>query len=153
MPHRSAQLTHRASPKMRPLQRLIGTWLTQGLTLSPSGEDADAFTFVDQYHWLPGGHFISHAVTGELGTTPLRGLEIIGYEGAALRATSYDSLGIVTHYTARLAGRDWSMTGTHERFKGRFSTDSRELQGRWERRTRTGPWRPVMQVVLTRVGD
>jgi hypothetical protein len=83
----------------------------------------------------------------------LRGLEIIGYEGAVLRATSYDSLGIVSHYNARLTGRVWSMTGTHERFKGHFSKDGRELQGIWERRVRKGPWRPVMQVTLTRVGD
>lgn len=154
MPRRSAsQLSHLPSPKMRPLQLLIGTWLTQGLTLSAAGEVEDSFTFVDQYQWLPGGHFIAHHVTGELGTTPLRGLEIIGYDGKVLRATSYDSLGVVSHYTARLKGHIWSMTGTHERFKGRFSTNDRELQGTWERRARRGPWRPVMHVTLTRVGD
>lgn len=90
---------------MRPLGRLIGTWLTQGLTLNTAGDTDSVFAFFDRYEWLPGGHFLAHTVTGQLGETPLQGLEVIGYEGRVLRATSYDSLGIVTHYKATLKDR------------------------------------------------
>ena len=73
---------------MRPLGRLVGTWLTQGFTLSSSGDAESAFTFFDRYEWLPGGHFLAHTVSGELGGTALQGLEIIGYHGTVLQATS-----------------------------------------------------------------
>lgn len=151
---RSASPTPGVSPsnKMRPLQRLIGTWITSGTMLKGDEQTADAFTFVDQYAWLPGGHFIAHSVTGELGTTPLQGLEIIGYDGAALRATSYDSAGVVTKYRARLQQRAWSLTGDKERFRGTFSVDGKRLEGTWERRAR-GVWKGFMRVTLTRVGD
>jgi hypothetical protein len=130
------------SPRMRPLGRLVGTWLTQGLTLSPSGQSENSFTFFDQYEWLPGGHVLAHTVTGELRGTPLQGLEIIGYHGRVLRATSYDSRGTVTHYQARLKGRTWSISGEKERFSGHFDKTGRQLEGRWERRPGRGHWRP-----------
>lgn len=137
---------------MRPLQRLIGTWVTEGVTLR-GGEDADeTFTFVDRYVWLPGGYFMAHTVTGELGSHSLQGLEIIGYEGATLRATSYDSVGVVTKYRAALRGRTWALTGEKERFKGSFTTDGKRLEGTWERRSRAGVWGAIMRVTLTRIG-
>jgi hypothetical protein len=138
---------------MRPLARLVGTWLTQGVMLSSSGEAESALTFVDRYAWLPGGHFLAHTITGELGGSALQGLEVIGYDGKVLRATSYDSQGLVSHYTARLRGKSWTMLGERERFAGRFDRSGRQLEGRWERRAARGLWRPMMDIVLTRVGD
>ena len=137
---------------MRPLGRLVGTWLTQGTTLSASGDAESSFTFVDRYEWLPGGHFLAHTVSGELGGAALQGLEVIGYHGNMLQATSYDSRGVVTHYKARLTGLAWSLVGDKERFSGRFDRTGRALKGTWERRSGRRRWRPMMQVTLTRVG-
>jgi hypothetical protein len=131
---------------------LIGTWLTQGFTLNASGDADGVFSFFDRYEWLPGGHFLAHTVTGQLGETLIQGLEVIGYEGRVLRATSYDSLGIVTHYKATLKGRHWSMVGEKERFSGRFHRTGDRLEGTWERRTGRGIWRPMTHVALTRIG-
>ena len=110
------------------------------------------FSFFDRYEWLPGGHFIAHTVNGELGRVSLQGLEIIGYDGRVLRATSYDSLGIVTHYRPRLKDRTWSLKGTKERFLGAFTSDNKRLDGVWERRNSHGEWHATMQVTLTRIG-
>lgn len=137
---------------MRALQRFIGTWLTRGATLGRSGEPEDEFTFVDRYEWLPGGHFIAHTVTGEIGGAALQGHEVIGYDGATLRATSYDSSGTVTHYRCRMKGRGWTAAGERERFAGAFTADARRIDGAWERLVR-GTWRPALRVTLTRVGD
>lgn len=148
----SANSTIVPSVRMRPLQRLVGTWVTSGVILKRGEPTEDSFTFVDQYAWLPGGHFIAHTVTGALGDTPLQGLEVIGYDGAVLRATSYDSLGVVTKYRVRLHGRTWSMIGEKDRFSGIFAVDGQRLEGKWERRMRGGVWQAIMRVTLTRIG-
>lgn len=137
---------------MRPLQRLIGTWLTEGVTVERGEDTNQSFTFFDHYAWLPGGHFIAHTVNGEIGGQSMRGLEIIGYEGRMLRATSYDSQGTVTHYRPKLDGLDWSLMGDKERFIGHFSPDGKRLEGIWERKAR-GNWNAFMRVSLKRVGD
>lgn len=136
---------------MRPLRRLIGTWLTEGVTLRQGEPTGERFVFVDHYAWLAGGHFIAHTVTGELDGVALHGLEIIGYDGKVLCATSYDSQGVVTHYRARLTGRMWSMVSPRERFNGSFSPDGKRLAGEWERKTARGEWRATMRVTLTRI--
>lgn len=138
---------------MRPLQPLIGTWITE-VELTARGEPTgERSTFVDTYEWLPGGHFIAHKVNGEMKQDPLQGLEIIGYDGRVLRATSYDSAGKVTHYQPKLVRHSWSMLGDLEKFKGNFSRDWKRLEGSWERRNSRGQWHETMRVVLTRIGE
>ena len=63
---------------LRPLVPIIGHWRTSGSVLDEDGNGIDRIMGTDTYTWLPGGHWIVHAVDVLIGDQPARALELIG---------------------------------------------------------------------------
>ena len=135
------------------LDVLTGTWSTCITTLDDTGADAELFTAIDLYRWMPGGHFLVHNVEAHMGAEPILSMEIIGIaaDGESYVSRNYDNAGQVSDYTATLDGRYWQIDGAAERFRGEIDADSGTLKGLWQRWD-ANRWIDWMRVTLTRRG-
>jgi Protein of unknown function (DUF1579) len=139
-------------PEYRPLDALIGRWMTTGHTFGPDGTPAAAIAASDIYEWAPGGFFILHIAYGTIGEQGLGGVEMIGYdaETGRFRTAFYDSQGKITRELLSVEGTTWSWVGTDVRCTGTLEGDGRRLVCHHERRE-GATWVPSMDVTLTRV--
>ena len=79
----------------RPLDALIGRWMTTGHTFGPDGAPAAPIAASDIYEWAPGGFFILHTAYGTIGEQGAGGIEMIGYDAETrqFHTTFFDSQG------------------------------------------------------------
>ena len=127
------------------LEPLLGTWKTSGSTHDDPPQTLDA---IDTYEKLGSG-FIIHRVSGKLGESDLRSIEMIGYdpERKVFTMHSFDGSGTTEQMTATFESGHWKITGEEARFEGRLEKD--RVTGTWERKT-SGGWQPWMTIELTR---
>ena len=138
--------------RMSRLGVFIGTWNTTGEVLPTEDAPASTLSATDTYRWLPGKHFIVHDVDARFSGSPVRSMEIIGFDAAGKRhfARSYDDQGTTELFEVTLKGRRWTITGASVRFKGAFNADHSELTGLWELKGRKAGWQPWIQLRLIR---
>jgi hypothetical protein len=139
-------------PEYRPLEVLIGRWMTIGHTFGPDGAPAAPITASDIYEWAPGGFFILHTAYGTIGEQGVGGIEMIGYdaETGRFRTAFYDSQGNIRRERLSVEGTTLSWAGADVRCTGTLEDDGRKLVCRHERREEE-TWAPSMDVTLTRV--
>lgn len=139
------------SPQHERLDVFAGIWRTRIAMLDEKETETELFAATDTYRWLPGRHFLLHDVDAMMAGQPVASLEIIAADPVSgqYATRNYDNSGVVSDYTAALVGRNWSIDGEAERFRGSLSEDMRTLSGRWERRA-GNTWLPWMDVTLTR---
>lgn len=133
------------------LDVLAGVWRTRIAMLDETETEIEHFAATDTYRWMPGRHFLLHDVDAMMTGQPVKSLEIIAAnrESGQYTTRNYDNSGVVSDYAAALDGRNWSIDGEAERFRGSLSEDMQTLSGRWERRA-GDMWLPWMNVILTR---
>ena len=144
---------HASAPRAaRLLHMLAGTWRTEGRLIGIPGPNATRAA-VDRYEWVPGVALLAHYVAGHLGRKSIASFEIWAYDRRRRRyvSTSLDDNGVPTAFTSHLRGREWSIRGETERFRGVFSRDGLTLSGTWDQQSTRG-WKPWLAVVLRKAG-
>src|SRR5262245_44186679 len=102
------------------LEALIGRWITTGHVRAPNGQADAAIAASDIYEWAPGGFFVVHTAYGTIGTQPVGGIEIIGYDPEAKHfiTSFFDSQGNVTGEALSVDDRTWTWVGAEVRCTG-----------------------------------
>jgi hypothetical protein len=131
------------------LHMLAGTWRTEGqLVGAPSGSKT-ALAAVDRYEWVPGVDLLAHYVAGYLGRKSVASFEIWAYDRRrrTYASTSFNENGVPETFTGRLRGREWTIRGEKQRFRGTFSKDGFTLSGIWDQWSGRS-WKPWLAIVL-----
>src|SRR5687767_15384586 len=120
----------------RALHWLAGTWRTEGQLVGVPPGPKTALAAVDRYEWLPGLDLLAHYVAGHLGRTSVASFEVWAYDRRrrAYTSTAFDERGVPSAFKARLRGRQWSVDGKTQRFRGAFSRDGLTLSGTWDQK-------------------
>lgn len=137
----------------RVLHWLAGTWRTEGQLVGVPPGPRTTLAAVDRYEWVPGLNLLAHYVAGHLGRTSVASFEIWSYVRArrACVSTSFDESGTSSTFQGRLRGRQWTIHGDTQRFRGTFSDDGLMLSGTWDQKSgRT--WKPWLTIVLRKAG-
>jgi Protein of unknown function (DUF1579) len=139
-------------PEYRPLDALVGRWMTTGRIFGPDGAPSAAISASDIYEWVPGGFFILHTAYGTIGDQGVGGVEMIGYDAETkqFRTTFFDSQGNVTTEELSVEGTTWQWVGAEVRCTGVLEDDGEKLVCRHER-LEGATWVPSMDVTLVRV--
>ena len=145
-----------ATTPHRGLQPLVGRWLSEGETLATTDEPSVRIQGIDDYRWMPGGHFLLHRVDVTFGDAKVDAIEMIGFDTATgtypMRA--YDNDGVETLMTGEF--RDdgtFRLTSDEQRPTIEFADDGTRMVAHWERRISGGEWTPWMEMRLTRLDD
>jgi Protein of unknown function (DUF1579) len=64
-------------PKLRLMDRFVGTWDMKGRTID---SDVDNVFGRTTFEWLPGGYFLEQRVKLDFAGFEIQGLEVIGYD-------------------------------------------------------------------------
>jgi hypothetical protein len=134
------------------LEPFVGVWDTTGTILDAEGQRDGELEAIDSYEWFPGGFFLLHHVGGKMGNAEVKALEVIGAgprEGVCT-ARSYDNAGQSDEFEVALRGRNWTIDGKTQRFRGQLSADLRTLEGQWELTEDGSNWRPWMRIRLSK---
>jgi hypothetical protein len=67
-------------------------------------------------------------------------------------STSFDEQGVTSTFEARLRGRQWTIKGKTQRFRGTFSSDGDALSGTWDQKWGRA-WKPWLTITLRRAGS
>ena len=138
----------------RALHWLSGTWRTEGQLVGQAPGSRTKLAAVDRYEWLPGVALLAHYVAGYLGPTSVASFEVWSYDRSRRTyvSTSFDEHGATTTFEARLRGRQWTIEGTTQRFRGTFSADRDALSGTWDQKAGRA-WKPWLTITLRKVGS
>lgn len=138
-------------PQYRPLDAIIGRWITVGHTVGPDGQADAPINTCDVYEWAAGGFFILHTAYGTIGEQGLGGIEMIGYndQTGQFRTTFFDSQGNVTSEELSVDGITWKWAGSNVRCTGTLEDDGQRLVCHHERRD-GNDWVPSMDITLTK---
>ena len=153
MPTKRSRPQISAATGARALRLLEGTWRTDGhLVDAPPGPQS-MLTAVDRYEWIPGLPLLAHYVAGHLGRTSVASFEVWSYDSSRrlYASTSFDEHGEPSGFEGRLRGREWSINGPMQRFRGTFAKDGRTLEGTWEQKS-GGKWKPWLTITLRKAG-
>jgi Protein of unknown function (DUF1579) len=120
-------------PKLKLLDRFVGTWDMKGRTLD---SDADNVFGRTTFEWLPGGYFLTQRIKLDFAGFEIEGLEVIGYDPATgtFPSTVYPSMaGTPIPYRWEIDGDDLTITTDviGATFTGRWSEDGESFSGGW----------------------
>jgi Protein of unknown function (DUF1579) len=140
-------------PELESLNVFIGRWLTEGETVAEPGASATSIVASDIYQWAPGGHFVMHPAYGRIGSVPVGGLEVIGYDPSTgqFQTHFFDSDGNTAHETLSFRDGVWTWQGSRVRCRGVFSDNGRTLTAHHERSDNGEDWKPSMTVTLRKI--
>jgi hypothetical protein len=141
-------------PELERLNVFIGRWLTEGETVAEPGAPPTSIVASDIYQWAPGGHFVTHPAYGRLGSVPVGGLEVIGYDPSTgqFQTHFFDHEGNTAHETLSFGDGVWTWQGSRVRCRGVFSDNGRTLTAHHERSENGQDWKPSMTVTLRKIG-
>lgn len=139
-------------PEYRPLDALLGRWMTTGHTFGTDRSPSAPIHASDIYEWAPGGFFVLHTAYGTIGDQGVGGIEMIGYDAETrlFHTTFFDSQGNVTTEELSVDGTTWKWAGDEVRCTGVLEDDRRTMVCHHERREGES-WVPSMDVTLTKV--
>jgi hypothetical protein len=120
-------------PKLRLLDRFVGTWDMQGRTLD---SDIDNITGRTTFEWLPGGYFLQQRIRLKFLGLEIESLELIGYdpETGTFPSTVYSNLaGMPLPYRWAVDGDELTITTEMlgATFRGRWGEDGESFSGGW----------------------
>jgi hypothetical protein len=140
-------------PECRPLDILIGRWMTVGETAVTADAPASKIHASDVYEWAPGGFFILHTAYGTIGSLGVGGIEVIAYDSNTKQFHThfFDSQGNVTREQLTIEGNTIKWQGAQVRCTGTLRDNGRTLVCRHERLEAGDHWLTSMDVTLTRV--
>jgi Protein of unknown function (DUF1579) len=120
-------------PKLRLLDRFVGTWEMKGRTLD---SEVDNVTGRTTFEWLPGGHFLQQRIALDFAGFAVEGLERIGYdpETGTFPSTVYPSMvGMPIPYRWEIDGDELTITTDvlGATFRGSWSEDGETFSGGW----------------------
>jgi hypothetical protein len=138
----------------RALHWLNGTWRTEGQLVGLPRGPRTTLAAVDRYEWLPGVDLLAHYVAGHLGPTSVASFEVWAYDRRRRTyvSTSFDEDGVTSTFEARLRGRQWTIHGATQRFRGTFSANGDILSGTWDQKAGR-VWKPWLTITLHKVGS
>ena len=153
MPQRRSRPSTHPTAGDRALHWLAGTWRTEGQLVGVSPGPKATLAAVDRYEWLPGLKLLAHHVAGHLGGKSVASFEIWAFSRRrrVYASTSFDDEGVPSTFQGRLRGRQWTIQGQTQRFRGSFSADGLMLSGTWDQKS-TGVWKPWLTVTLRKAG-
>lgn len=154
MPPRSSRPRARRTGGDRALRWLAGTWRTEGHLVGQRPGPKTILDAVDRYEWLPGVSLLAHHVAGQLGGKSVASFEVWAYDRRrrVYASTSFDERGVPTTFQARLRGRQWTIQGERQRFRGSFSADGLSLSGTWDQKASGGAWKAWLTITLKKLG-
>jgi hypothetical protein len=143
-------------PEHKRLGAFLGRWHTTGEVAATESEPAAEVDAIDTYEWYPGEFFLVHHADGRVGDSPIRSLEIIGYdpERQCYFAPFFDSTGGSGTEELRLQDDTWTWRGSNvmgvkeHRCIAVFSKDGRTIRARHERSDDGERWAKWMDVTL-----
>jgi hypothetical protein len=132
-PDQQAQQPPGPDPKLRLLDRYVGTWDMTGRTVD---SDVDNVVGRATFEWLPGGFFLQQRIKLSFAGFQIEGLEVIGYDPATgtFPSTVYPSMaGIPIPYRWEIDRDDLTITTDllGATFHGRWSEDGARFSGGW----------------------
>jgi len=121
--------TMETAAEYRPLDVLIGRWMTTGHTFGPDGSPGEPITASDICEWAPGGFFVVHTAYGTIGEEGVGGIEMIGSDAATkqFRTTFFDGRGNITNEQLSVDGTTWTWTGDEVRCRRTLEDGGRKL--------------------------
>ena len=136
------------------LLRLDGTWRTEGHLVGQPLSAGTTLVAVDRYEWLPGLNLLAHYVAGHLGRTSVASFEVLAYNRGrkAYTSTSFDESGVPSTFAGLLRGREWTIRGKTQRFRGTFAKDGISIAGTWDQKS-DGTWKPWLTITLRKAGS
>lgn len=141
-----------AANPMSKFEVFIGTWNTTGEVLETDVNPAGTLVATDTYRWLPGKHFIVHDVDARFDGSPVRSMEVMGFDSSSKHffTRSYDDQGSTEAFIVDLHGRRWTIEGKTVRFNGSFDSQKKRLTGLWELKVSKACWQPWINLMLLR---
>lgn len=140
------------------LEVFVGCWRAEGTAYGgPRPTEADPkaagvpWTSTHEARWHTGKFFLiqdERAVVGE----PFDTLTVMGVEGGALFARTFENHGYQRHYEVTVAGRVWTFTGATERARIEFAADGNTQTITWEWKPGER-WLPLCDRVARRVAS
>jgi hypothetical protein len=120
-------------PKLKLLDRFVGTWDMKGRTLD---SDVDNVVGRTTFAWLPGGYSLEQRIKLDFGGFEIQGLEVIGYESETDTFPSivYPSMaGTPIPYRWEIDADELTITTAllGATFRGRWSDDRKTFSGGW----------------------
>lgn len=67
-----------AAADMRAFEPVIGRWRTSGTVLDEHGAPTAKIEGIDEYEWMPGGHWVVHRLDVTLGEDQAQAFQVIG---------------------------------------------------------------------------
>ena len=138
--------------KLKPLQKLVGTWNTTGIVHATDTTPQKSIRGTDTYSWLPGEYFLLHTVDVWMGDELNQTHEVIGYEKEKdfFFTHYFDNKGQSGTMIIMVREPLWVFHGGTLRFTGSFTLDDQEFSGIWEQLDEARNWLPLMDIKLTR---
>lgn len=153
--------THSApSPEQKKMGAFLGRWHTTGKVAAAGSDPATEVDSIDTYEWYPGEFFLVHHVDGRVGGSPIKSIEIMGYdpERGCYFATFFDSTGGAGTEELRLDGNTWTWRGSNvmgvneHRCVAVVSEDGQTIEARHEKSDDGQNWTLWMDVTLRKQG-
>jgi hypothetical protein len=128
------------SAELQLLNVFVGKWPTEGLSYG-SGQSYEnpydssvRWIGEESYQWLPGGFFLVHHFDGQVGDSPINGMEFIGYDAAGQTYTShsFDNNGKILIGQRSFRDGAWSYIGTDYRNTYVFSNNGNTMTIHWD---------------------
>lgn len=131
------------------LNKLIGTWNTNGVVIDGSEQDGTEIKGTDKYEWL-GDNFILHEATVTFGDTKQRTIEIFQLTDDGVDMTAYNSDGSVEKMKGYFDDEGMLRAGDNTiRTTLRIDSSGSKMSALWEI-NQSGSWIEWMTMSFTK---
>jgi hypothetical protein len=147
-------------PEQKTMGAFLGRWHTTGKVAATASDPAAEVDSIDTYEWYPGEFFLVHHADGRVGGSPIKSIEIMGYdpERQCYFAPFFDSTGGFGTEEIRLKDNTWTWRGSNvmgvkeHRCIAVVSDDGQTIKARHEKSDDGQSWVLWMDVTLRKQG-
>jgi hypothetical protein len=148
------------SAEQKKMGAFLGRWRTTGEVAATESEPAAEVDSIDIYEWYPGEFFLVHHADGRVGGSPIKSIEIMGYdpERQCYFAPFFDSTGDFGTEEIRFDENKWIWRGSNvmgvkeHRCIAVVSDDGQTIEARHEKSDDGQSWVLWMDVTLRKQG-
>jgi hypothetical protein len=149
------------TPALDKLNAFVGKWKITGKQFEgPFGPAAEINT-EESWEWLPGGLFLIHRLTGNVGEQPIACIEIIGYDekNTNYQMHSFYNDGKTNKWQTNENNGTWILTGNSEaagklikiRCTTKFSNNNNAIAVKWEKCDDGQEWETFWETNATKI--